>query len=187
MDGKTAGGDVLMPRYEVNVAGRNFTVRIEDDGRCTVDSVPAEVVATGPHQYRASIGDRIVALAAVGNGTGIDVSIGGNVVHATAESERDRLLRTLARSASRGPLRSEVRAPMPALIVRMEVASGTVVHTGQGLLVLEAMKMENEIRASHEGTVTDVRVKQGQVVEKDQLLLVVEEAGPEKRIERKQE
>ena len=48
-------------------------------------------------------------------------------------------------------------------------------HAGQGLLILEAMKMENEIRAPHAGTITTLSVSRGQAVEKGQLLLVLDE------------
>ncbi len=64
---------------------------------------------------------------------------------------------------------------MPGLVVRVLVAEGQAVAAGQGLLVLEAMKMENELRASGPATVARVGVQPGQAVEKGQVL--VEFAG----------
>jgi biotin carboxyl carrier protein len=63
---------------------------------------------------------------------------------------------------------------MPALVVRVEVKAGDEVREGQGLLVLEAMKMENEIRSPQAGKVREVFVSNGKAVEKGELLLLLE-------------
>jgi pyruvate carboxylase subunit B len=63
---------------------------------------------------------------------------------------------------------------MPGMIVRVQVVEGDVVQPGQGLVVMEAMKMENELRATAVGTVSRVRVAPGTAVEKGALLLELE-------------
>ena len=75
------------------------------------------------------------------------------------------------RAASAGPAR--VKAPMPGKIVRVLTPAGTAVKAGQGLLVMEAMKMENEIRAPRSGRVQEIAVRDGQAVETGALLAVV--------------
>jgi biotin carboxyl carrier protein len=70
-----------------------------------------------------------------------------------------------------------VRAPMPGLVVRVEVADGQRVDAGAGLVVVEAMKMENELRAPRAGVVQTVHVAVGQAVEKGTPLVTV--ASPE--------
>ena len=60
----------------------------------------------------------------------------------------------------------DVKAPMPGLVVRVEVSEGQVVEIGEGLVVVEAMKMENELRALHKGVVEAVHVRAGDRVEK---------------------
>jgi biotin carboxyl carrier protein len=74
--------------------------------------------------------------------------------------------------ASGGPAR--VRAPMPGLVLIVEVAEGERVSEGQGILIIEAMKMENEIRAPHAGVVRRLSVAAGDAVERDALLCVLE-------------
>jgi len=64
--------------------------------------------------------------------------------------------------------------PMPGLVLRLEVDEGQSVTPGMGLVVLEAMKMENEIRAQSAGTVRRIHVKTGQAVEKGTPLLEIE-------------
>ena len=71
-----------------------------------------------------------------------------------------------------GPQR--VTAPMPGKIVRVLVKPGDQVKTKQGLVVIEAMKMENELRAARDGRVREVSATEGQSVEAGAVLLVVE-------------
>jgi biotin carboxyl carrier protein len=69
---------------------------------------------------------------------------------------------------------SRLLAPMPGKVVRLLVATGASVEAGRGLVVMEAMKMENELRAPRTGTVKEVHVAEGQTVETGALLVVVE-------------
>jgi biotin carboxyl carrier protein len=71
-----------------------------------------------------------------------------------------------------GPQR--IVAPMPGKIVRVLVTAGDEVKARQGLVVVEAMKMENELRAARDGRVRDVAVVEGQSVDAGAILLVVE-------------
>jgi propionyl-CoA carboxylase alpha chain len=68
-------------------------------------------------------------------------------------------------------------APMPGGVVRVEVAEGDLVETGQLLVVLEAMKMEHAVHATTAGTVTAVKVSEGDQVETGRILVVVEADG----------
>jgi acetyl/propionyl-CoA carboxylase alpha subunit len=64
--------------------------------------------------------------------------------------------------------------PMPGRVVRVFVGPGDAVAPGQGLVVVEAMKMENELRAPRAGIVAEVRVREGMAVEANAVLLVLE-------------
>lgn len=67
----------------------------------------------------------------------------------------------------------DITAPMPGLILRVEVTAGESITAGQPLLVMEAMKMENEIRAPEDGVVAEVLVKAQQAVEKDDIMIKI--------------
>jgi biotin carboxyl carrier protein len=71
-----------------------------------------------------------------------------------------------------GPQR--IAAPMPGKVVRVLVNTGDTVKARQGLIVVEAMKMENELRAARDGRVREVAVKEGQSVDAGAVLLTVE-------------
>ncbi len=63
---------------------------------------------------------------------------------------------------------------MPGLVVKVEVEPGQKINKGDGLLIVEAMKMENEIKAQSPGVIKEIKVKPGQPVEKNQILVVFE-------------
>jgi biotin carboxyl carrier protein len=77
-----------------------------------------------------------------------------------------------AGTASQG--RHDVAAPMPGKVVRVLVAVGDAVEPGQGLVVVEAMKMQNEIKSRKAGRVVEVRTRPDAAVTAGEILLVVE-------------
>ena len=70
--------------------------------------------------------------------------------------------------------RQTVTAPMPGRVVKILVRQGEAVKEGQGLLIIEAMKMENEMKAPRDGVVVELAVKEGQAVEHGAKLAAVE-------------
>lgn len=69
---------------------------------------------------------------------------------------------------------SDLKAPMPGLVLESKVAPGTEVAAGQALVVLEAMKMENVLKAEADGVVKSVPIEKGQAVDKNQVLIEFE-------------
>lgn len=93
-----------------------------------------------------------------------------------ALDERTRAIRELS-AANAGPAGpAPVVAPMPGLVVRVHVAVGDRVQAGQGVVVMEAMKMENELRAPAAGVVKSIAAVPGAAVEKGTRLIEFEEA-----------
>jgi biotin carboxyl carrier protein len=65
-------------------------------------------------------------------------------------------------------------SPMPGRIIKLEAQVGDAVEQGQGLVIVEAMKMENELAAEVKGTIKEIRCKEGEAVEEGQVLVVIE-------------
>ncbi len=69
---------------------------------------------------------------------------------------------------------SDVKAPMPGMILKLKKKKGDEVNHGEAVVILEAMKMENEIRSVEKGKIKDIYVKEGAAVEKGAILFSVE-------------
>jgi biotin carboxyl carrier protein len=91
----------------------------------------------------------------------------------TAEVVDPRAWRGRRHGALEAEGRQQVLAPMPGKVVRVLVQAGDTVEAGQGLLVVEAMKMQNEIRSPKGGTVERLNVKEGQPVNAGEVLCIV--------------
>lgn len=131
-----------------NLAGSRISAII--DGR----SVSAIVYQTRPGTY--------------------GVHIGGDEFEVTLKGEKDLLLERYGFAEAAESSVQQVRAPMPGLVLSLRVEEGQIVRAGDGLLVLEAMKMENELRADAGGTVTSIHVAHGDAVGKNDLLVEIE-------------
>jgi len=83
----------------------------------------------------------------------------------------DELLKSMGLENALTPKISEVKAPMPGLVINILVAPGDVVEANQKLVTLEAMKMENAIKSPAAGTIASIEVKAGEAVDKNQVLL----------------
>lgn len=101
----------------------------------------------------------------------IKLKINGIIQTVELKDRYDMLLEKMGMSGSGAGKVNSVKAPMPGLIVKINVNVGDVVNAGDALLVLEAMKMENVIKASGEATVSQIKVNKGNSVEKGQVLI----------------
>lgn len=90
------------------------------------------------------------------------------------KNEIDLLIEELGLSANISAVSDELKAPMPGLIVEIIAKPGSEIHTGDSLLVLEAMKMENTLTSPRDGTVKSVLVNVSDAVEKGTVLIEFE-------------
>jgi biotin carboxyl carrier protein len=159
----------------VIIDGAEYAIS-EREGVTAVDGHPGrwDVLRTGAHTFAVRRGAATIPVVVVANDDGFDVLVESNVHTVRIDSARGKLLKQLARHSGAATGRREVRAPMPAMIVKVEVTAGVTVKEGDGLLILEAMKMENEVKAPMGGIVRQVLVTPGAAVEKGQLLVVIE-------------
>jgi acetyl/propionyl-CoA carboxylase alpha subunit len=115
----------------------------------------------------------VEAIVVPQNGNGaVDVYIDGHRIEVAERSGLGRRTRGVAGTQGAGP--QTITAPMPGKVVRVLVKAGDDVQPRQGLVVVEAMKMENELRAARAGRVRDVFVREGQSVEAGTPLVAVE-------------
>ena len=163
-------------KYEAEIDGRDIAVEIEDrNGRLIARlgqrSYEVEVIRPEAGVYLLLVGDQVFEARAWTDQTDvIRVSLRGQVYDARIVDRKHR------RTAAEHQLEGQVRlmAPMPGKVVRLLLRQGDKVGAGQGVVVVEAMKMQNEVRSPKAGRVIELRVSQGDTVNANQLLAVVE-------------
>lgn len=154
--------EVVLDGDGVHLDGEDVTARVDD-----VDGTPVRMVTVGDEVHR------VVVRSGASRGL-YTIWLDGFRFEVEALDERARAIRELS-GASAGPSGpAPLKAPMPGLIVRVNVQVGDTVQAGQGLVVMEAMKMENELRAQAAGKVRSIVVSPGTVVEKGALLIELE-------------
>jgi biotin carboxyl carrier protein len=168
-------------KYVVTVNGREVevtldgsTVRVGDfeaEGYVVdVDRTPLRMATVAGRVHRV--------LARRGPTAGqYTIHLDGFRFEVEALDERTRAIRQLAAPAARSSGPTSLSAPMPGLVVRVLVQPGDHVQAGQGVVVIEAMKMENELRVSAAARVRSVAVAPGSAVEKGAVLVEFEPAG----------
>lgn len=102
------------------------------------------------------------------------IRINSNTYEIRIFNELDLLIEGMGLSLASTSMINDIKAPMPGLILDVQVKPGDEVKEGDYLLVLEAMKMENTLTAPRDGIVKSVEVKKGQTVDKNQLLIEME-------------
>jgi biotin carboxyl carrier protein len=129
-----------------------------------VEGTPIRVVTIGDDVHR------VVVQRGAGRGQYV-LWIDGYRYDVEALDERTRAIRDLSSSGAHASGPAPLVAPMPGLIVRVNVQVGDPVQPGAPIVVMEAMKMENELRAQRAGVVSAVRVQPGAAVEKGAVLV----------------
>ena len=165
-------------RYLVDIRGRTLLVELLGDGvRIEGAFVDADLSPPAGPSRSLTIGTsshRLVVRRGEGGGRW-DLHLGGLRFEVRVGEEGARSSGGSAGPSSTMRAGAPLRAPMPGLVVRVDVQVGDDVVTGQGLVVVEAMKMENELRAETDGRVASVEVSAGDAVEKDDMLVGFEQ------------
>jgi len=165
-------------KYEVEIGGSRRTVEIKSfaDGRLAaiVDGreLAGEVTQHGSATYLFVSDERRVyeiQLEQKNDGTA-NVEVGGARLSARVIDPKHR-----SRVADQGASgRQQILSPMPGKVVRLMVAVGDEVELGQGVIVVEAMKMQNELKSPKDGKVSQVTVQEGQTVTASQALITID-------------
>jgi biotin carboxyl carrier protein len=173
--GPVGGGPAS--RLAVRVDGTTFIVEVEErpDGGLLVqvDGRPVDVDARLPQCGSGSLLlDGVSYLVDLGEGRGeTHVAVDGEAFRVQIENRTHRRRAGDTRASDGAGQR--LVAPMPGKVVAVLVEVGQPVEPGAGLVVLEAMKMENEFRATGAGVVAEVHVAAGQAVNAGDLLVVI--------------
>ncbi len=163
--------------YEIIVEGKAHRLELDKSAagwECRLDGETVHIDALIPRRDVLSllIDGHAYEIKREQTATDLHMWVGSN--RFAVELRDPRSLRSRQKSAGdeKGP--RKILAPMPGRVVRVLVAEGAEVEAGQGIVVVEAMKMQNEIKSPKKGTVTKVLATPGAAVNPGDVLAIVE-------------
>ncbi len=142
--------------------------RVHLDGR----PVEADVMQLSPNTISVLLGSNSFEVHVTPTLDNLKIQTGPEEF--TAEIQDPRVWRGRKQGAAESEGRQQVIAPMPGKVIRMLVNVGDAVESGQGLLIVEAMKMQNEIRSPKSGRVERILAQEGQKVNAGEVLAWIE-------------
>jgi biotin carboxyl carrier protein len=163
-------------KYDVNIGGKNYQLELGRDASrwsCRLDGLEVDVdaISVRPGVLSLRVGHEIYEVKCERKADHIQVWVRGECY--AAEVRDPRSLRARTRAADEhGP--RKLTAPMSGKIVRVLTREGSEVDAGAGVVVVEAMKMQNEIKSPKRGTVQKILVNEGTAVNAGDVLAIVE-------------
>jgi biotin carboxyl carrier protein len=163
--------------YDVSIDGKNYRLeleRAEGRWRCRLDGKDVEIdpVLARPDVLSVLIAGKAYEIKR--EQTAIDMHLWVGPVRYAAELRDPRSLRSRKQGADQEKGPRKLLAPMPGKVVRVLVPQGAAVEAGQGLLVVEAMKMQNEVKSPKRGIVQKMVAAEGAAVNAGDVLAIVE-------------
>ncbi len=165
-------------KYIATIDGQDFTIAIEGDDRVVVDDTPINIdfeSIDGRSLFSLILNDTSHEVFVERREQRYFITVAGDRYEVQVEDARLKELRELAGAKREEFGDVKITAPMPGLVVDVVVEKGQRISTGDGVVILEAMKMENEIRTPSPGIVENIRVSAGQAVDQDDIMV---ELGP---------
>jgi biotin carboxyl carrier protein len=163
-------------KLEIELGGKRHLVELAQVGqrlRCTIDGVSqeADAVKIASGIYSILVDGESFETCVESDARGLRLLVGDYEWRAEVRDPREWRRNHGGTTEAEG--RQQVLAPMPGKIVRVLVGAGDKVEARQGLLVVEAMKMQNEIRSPRSGTVERLMVTEGQTVNAGEVLAII--------------
>jgi biotin carboxyl carrier protein len=163
--------------YEVMVDGKPHRLELEKAGggwECWLDGRPVHINALIPRRDVLSllVDGRAYEIKREQTATDLHMWVGSTRFPVELRDPRSLRSRQRASGDEKGP--RKILAPMPGRVVRLLVAEGSEVEAGQGIVVVEAMKMQNEIKSPKKGVVRKLSATPGAAVNPGDVLAIVE-------------
>lgn len=162
-------------KYITTINDKRFEIEVRNDGTVWLNGVQRDVdfLPLTDSLYSILMDSTSHEAVVEENDGTYEVLMGGRQYSGTVIDERSQLMRS-----RRGGLEADsgeilLRAPMPGLIVAIQVNEGDAVTAGQTLVILESMKMQNELKAPRDGTVQRISIESGQTVEQKKVLITI--------------
>jgi acetyl/propionyl-CoA carboxylase alpha subunit len=155
-------------KYVTTIDNKEYIVDVIDERHVSINGSMIEIdfhEVSGQGVYSLLIGGKSYEAYVYPGDENWQVLLRGRLYDAIVEDEREKRLRSTAGGGVAEGGEYIMKAPMPGLVVAVQVKDGDVVKKGQTLIILESMKMQNELKSPKDGTISRIRVKQGDSIE----------------------
>jgi biotin carboxyl carrier protein len=171
--------------YTFKFQDNTYKIRLEEDGKKTdveiaagdvsikqsrfsEKKIPLEFQKIDENFYSIIVDGRSIGVGILKKGKKVEVFVDGNLYEFESISDRER-------EKAKGVISGiqEIKSPMPSRVVKILKNNNDDVKEGEGILVIEAMKMESELKSPIEGKVKEIRVKEGDAVESGTVLVMI--------------
>ncbi len=161
----TSGGQ--RHRVEVHEEHGLFRVRLDDR------VLPVDVLPVGPRHYSLLVDGRCYEIDILPLDEGTVVLVNGQPFRVEVQTDHPPGGKAAKERPEAEAGEHAVIAPMPGKVVKLLVTPGATVEAGEGVVVIEAMKMENELKAPVAGTIAEIRTEEGKTVNGGDVLVVL--------------
>ena len=165
-----------MSDFVVTLNDKKKTVSISGNSHILIDDqkIEYELILLNSHTYLLKINDQFFEISVDKTGNGkYSLLIDGNQYETIIRSALQEKVSELLQQKNTIHTKTEVRAPMPGMILKIKKDINDKVKQGETILILEAMKMENDLRSPRSGILSEIMTKEGSAVEKGTVLFTI--------------
>lgn len=166
-----------MNEFVVSVNNSKIDVKIIDENKLIANNVEYkfELLTLSEHSYILKLNERVIDLTSVQIDNGnFKIFLDGQLIETTVRTALQEKAYKLLESSSEFQKRhTDIKAPMPGLIIKVKKNEGDRVEMGDSIVILEAMKMENDIKVHSSGIIDKIYITEGSAVEKGTLLFSI--------------
>jgi biotin carboxyl carrier protein len=164
-----------MTKYLTTINGKQFEIDIDKEGKVTVNGEARDIdfLPLSPSLYNLLIQQKSHDMVVDERDGEYQVMMGGRLYTGEVLDERAQLLASTRTGAGASSGEISIKSPMPGLVVAVPVSEGQEVKSGQTVIILESMKMQNELKAPRDGVVSRINAAAGQSVEQGKLLITI--------------
>ncbi|MBK9099872.1 MAG: hypothetical protein IPM14_17565 [bacterium] len=166
-----------MNEFVVSVNNSKIDVKIIDENNLIANNVEYkfELLTLSDHSYILKLNERVIDLTSVQIDNGnFKIFLDGQLIETAVRTAlQEKAFKLLENSGEFQKRHTDVKAPMPGLILKVKKKEGDKVEIGDSIIILEAMKMENDLKAHASGIIEKIYITEGSAVEKGNLLFSI--------------
>ncbi len=166
-----------MSDYFVNINNSEYQVSIPQEQKVVLGEVEfhCELIELNKFHFSLKLNEKMYDVIKVNSDKNkVGILLNGNYFEVEVQTKLEKVASNIINKSQRATHHSEVRSPMPGMVLKIKKNPGDSVEIGDSVLILEAMKMENDIKSPFSGVIKEIFVSENNPVEKNTVLFCIE-------------